>query len=568
MLFLKPLFYSMQAHILNMRCTFMPLSVSIQPHANSQEFSERKAKPKPHLAWLKQLHQAVSDMTTALSVIDDVNISERSRNAQLKPIVMSRMHTTLLATSELVLPLMREEATSTRTEYTMFVADFAKFLAGLVPQLRKRGLCLSLVTASSIGTADEHVFWELWSCLEAGCKSFCRIAESSYDVWPENEKPFYPSLCAAFHSLLHWLLSMSRSSAWQLMRPEHCLHMRNDELLLMLSLPIGYLTDLATAQFLGHTTHFDTLSPNLLSMLCCIVTEQFGCAPLLVPRSHTTASMKASTYTRGVVYKAQDISRSRLYLVIDTLVVLIYNLTVIDDSPHRIVPLTCLTAPAVIQFSKVAVMIQIQMQPHESDLVERSMSCLMYLLNLSLNQSYDEGGLDFSPLQRSNKDALGLPTHLNQALSDAALETDRSLLHTLSCYMDVHLPFTELCCRLQYLLVQIWKSACRLHPFSSAATSKIAQSIIGLAKQCTTHGLMLMQYFKADKGNLKSQQRARTQTQKEMRKQAQSILAKLSVTKHAIWNDEGMKALRNLTLAISHFKLYSQGTNVNFDACK
>lgn len=517
-----------------------------------------------HPAWLKQLCQAIRDMSKALKVIADVAVSRQSMMARLQAIMMSRLHTTMLASSELVLPLTQAETPSIRTAYALMVAEIVFFLESLIPQLCKRGCRLSSVTACSVGTADEHVFWELWSCLDAGCAALAIASQKSIQVWPVDDHPYYPSLYTAFHSLLTWLLSFSRSPAWLLMRPEHCLHMRNSELLKIFHLLSGFLSDFASDQFAISILHFNRLPADFLPLLCCIASEQFGNVPPLVPRAQVLAGAKATTYTRGVVFQAKDISPECLHLFIESITSLLEALTIVDSSAGRAEHFPFLTSPAVIQLLKVALIIQGRKSPYEPDAVERTVLCLHYALRLALIQEKHSPRHPLSVTnQERNSNSVSLPMHLNAVLSKSALETDQRLLHVLSKHMDVCVCLTGPCCRVQNLVVQSWVVFGELYPVSAAVLSKMSQSLVGLAKQCTTHGLFLMLEFQRERASSQPQQpsnfESKTIQQTQQHKQALEHVAKLEDVKLAVWTEEGMNALQTSMMLTSHFKTDNMG---------
>lgn len=521
--------------------------------------------PIPLLAWLKVLRQAVCDVTRAVSTLAGVDMSIHSMHAHLKPAMTARRHIALLTSPALVLPIHNKDRPSIRSEYTSFVADFVRFLATMVPQICKRGPCLGLSSACSVGSADGKLFWDLWSLLDAGCQAFSTLTAKSSVVWLHDAQPVYPSLCDALTSLLTWILSISRSPAWRLMRPEHGLHMRNDELLTMLCLPLGYLTESSseTAQSCINAPNFDTMSRHLLPLVCCIATEQFGTAPLVVPTTRIAAGMKATTYMCDAGLQAQENPAARLHVFIDSLTSLIYNFAINDKKAEQAVHLSRFTAPAVIQLLKVGLMTQTRMQPPAPLLVKCSIWCLEYVLGLSMMMLHGSPDHALSEIdQACNTDKLGLPLHLNPVWNEPALETDRLLLHSLSVYMHSHVSLTVPCSTLQTLILQNWHFVGRSCPASAASMVKIHQSVVGLAKQCTAHGLILMQQFQGPKCPGKTQGRARTARQKQLRKDAESDAAKLSSFRLVLENEEGMQAISSLMLSISDLSFFNSRSTV------
>lgn len=506
-------------------------------------------------------------MTEALSVIPDVEVSYHSLHRCINPCRMIRVRTSLFAISENVLTLQPENAPGSRSEYMHFVSDFEAFLTLLVPKLEKRASRLSSLTACIVGTADEHVFWELWGCLEAGCVAFCSVDETSSQVWDEQGEsggqPFCSSLFVAVNSMLTWFLSFSRSPAWQLMRSEHCRDLRNEELLKMLLLPVRCLLEIIAGSYLTGITVFALLPPNIVPLICCIFVEQFANVPPIVPTAQLSAGMKATTYTRGVVIPAADLVlvKVRMHHFVEHLTALIYHLAVIYCSPGVVELLPLLMSPAVVQLIKVSLLISTRTQPSTPALSEYNIPCFGSVLVL-LRFMFRVG--DFlSPKENTgNRDSSGLPVHLSAAASSQVLETDMTLLHALSVHMGAHVSLTVPCCLLQAAIVQSWQDAGRLYSIPPVRLSMMQQSLVGLAHQCTTHALHLMHLMVVEKGVGQPQKRSNNPRQKQQRKQARKKASTMMEIKLELWNVEGMRGLRSMMRLVSHFQTYTTGTKI------
>lgn len=508
------------------------------------------------------MRRAVHDMTKAVSITGDVEVSRKSMYTCIFPIQRSCMHTEALYTSTSTLPLPPEGALGSWPALTLFIVEFAALLSALVPQLDKRSSRLSSVIACSVGTPEEHVFWELWGCLETCSAAFCVVSSKSLAVWEvvagsEEGLPFHHPLCNAVHCLLSWLLSFTRTPAWRLMRTEHSVYMRNEQLLQILTMPLEFLFKLCKGPHSSHVTQFNLLPPNFVPLLCCISAELHSNVPFIVPRPKLTKGMRPATYSQGVVWQAKDASPLRLQHFTRGLSDLLSCLSQVDISPSQVACFPFLTSPAVVQMLKVALIVQTGMQPSAPDSLRQSVLGLGYILGLQQSMGCHVGALSISD-QAGNRDAAGLPLHLNPVLSDQALETDRRLLHALTLYMDADVLSTVPCCLLQASLVQSWEDTriSMRDPVPPAVLVKMAESIVGLAKQCTTHGLYLIQHVMAERGSNQIQKRARTSSQKQQRNKAQAEAAQRRGIKFEFRNKEGMEALRNMMLLITSFQTH------------
>lgn len=104
---------------------------------------------------------------------------------------------------------------ATHNEFNLLLTDSATFLTDAVRQFGGWGARLNSAFASSIGTTQEIVFWELWSLVAVTC-NFETILPTWPKFWSEDNQPLQLSWYTAFHNLLTWLLAFSNSSAWLL----------------------------------------------------------------------------------------------------------------------------------------------------------------------------------------------------------------------------------------------------------------------------------------------------------------------------------------------------------------
>lgn len=151
-----------------------------------------------------------------------------------------------------------------------------------------------------------------------------------------------------------------------------------------------------------------------------------------------------------------------------------------------------LRSPAIVQLLKLVIILPQAMPLSTPELSQHCMECLMALLHAShpphtqLSQT--------PPLSdaETNRDALGLPWHVNPALSTLALETDRRLLHALSMHMRRDASLTTTCHALQFSTLKIWTLCAVHHSLSSETRLSMRSSMVGLAKQCMVEVQQLM----------------------------------------------------------------------------
>lgn len=510
----------------------------------------------PFATWLEMLCKDLSDLTVEVTVIADACILPCSVSVQLEAIQKLHIHISLLAICDWVLPVPTHKALSMQPECTLFMVNFVALMTVLVPRLEVYGSRLSSVSACSIGTVAEHIFWELWSCLSAGFTALAELDEKISKVWPWEEHLFYPTLFAALHSLLKWLLVMSRSPAWYLMRQEHGLYTRNEELIQMLHQSTSYTRKLTYAPFPASLDNINLLSMDFLPLLSCIATEQFSQAPWVVKTSHLDSSLRPTTYTKEVV-RTKGPKAGLLLPFINCFTALVNNLQVVENCSKPDMYFFFLTAPALLHFLKFAIMTQAKHLSLEPDILKRSVTCLSTFMRRSLEQSSQSqvGPCKFWTLYGNSidMDDAGLPMQLNPMFSHAVLETDVRLLHDLSCKMEIEVSLRVPCITLQIMILQSWHSVIKLHPASAEVMCKTFQATVGLANHCTRLGLVIMQQLQRENSLNNPEKYGSTARQQQKKQQVAENAARVGAINLAIWNEEGMQALQVMMLLVSKF---------------
>lgn len=376
--------------------------------------------------------------------------------------------------------------------HAFFVRDFTILLTALVLQLDRFGSRLSYVAGCSIGTPEERLFWELWGLLVAACSAFAVMSSIWPDCWLVDQQLLYSKLITAFHATLAWLLSVSRSPAWTLMRTEHGSLARNSELITILTQPVMGLVLLqpVTDACLAHC--LSILPPDVLPLICCIISEQFGTAPLLVKQQPFAASMSATSYTQST-HSFTPVHVS-LHLLLCSLLEANQIVCVYAQKSNCSKTLYVATSPAIVQMMKVILLLPPKVVCLEPGLVIPSLTTLVSLF-VTLQSDFDRtlACLSSSTVYSTlNTDSCGLPKHSNPLLSRQVLDTDMRLLHVLGGI--------SIRCReafpLQSMIVrgwnQLWTEKAQHDPVQSKGLEMMMRGRVGVAKECSSHMLCLM----------------------------------------------------------------------------
>lgn len=378
----------------------------------------------------------------------------------------------------------------TRPQYAVFVTDFIALVAALIPELQRLGPRLSLVRARSIATvAEEELFWGLWGSVVGACSAFNSVAINGPDLWTVEEQPHHVPLYAVFHSLLEWLLPMTRSAAWRLMQPEHGTWNRDRELTLILKQPGMMIATLASATIHSAMGHLHLLPPSLLPLICCITCEQLCSIPQLVDCAVTAPNIRASFYRQGIAS-----ARSTAHPVNHILGILTgasATLANVDRSMGHDGRLPVLRSPAVLHFLKAAIIMHGSKNYTEPAFLLLSIEAFngIFKQYFAYTEAHSKDPMPAGALD-GNRDDMGLPVHINPLLSDASLVTDTWMLHVLTSHMQADVSLTQVCRTAQCSMLSGWLLAGRrCSSPTTAALSAMAKSVVGLAKQCTTHML-------------------------------------------------------------------------------
>lgn len=227
---------------------------------------------------------------------------------------------------------------------------------------------------------EGDVFWGLWRLLAAS-SSACNVA---LEVCPERlslaQQPFYPPLYVALDSVLVWLLKISRSPAWIAMTIKQGLQPRNRDLLVILLLPVNILPSIRNAVLPMAISHSLSLPSSFVPLLCCVITEQFGRQPLLVPQPIPVAKISACDHKARVGSRIINVP---LFQLLELLSTEISNFGILNNDTGYEGKFPFLASPAVSQFQKVIVLLPADKYSSILCIIQRTVRYLNNILSLA-----------------------------------------------------------------------------------------------------------------------------------------------------------------------------------------
>lgn len=485
-----------------------------------------------HTVWLQQLRSTICKMTETLAALADTSLPNPSLNAQLPR--LQTLHQTLRRICESPNPQHEDVDASTRTAHALLTASFAGFLTVVVPQLAKLGTRLNSArntrkadamldfgpismpasnsssgggggSGSSMGTAEEACFRELWICFASSFYAVTTVDRKLLNLWSEDNFQMYASLYPAYHTLLTWLLDFTRSPTWLAMRPQHGLHVRNSPLLLILHQLTNFLSTLATRPLSVLLKHLALLPPNSIPLLCCIVSEQLNGVRPIVPPASITSGTSATCFPGRLL---PDFHSLVVFLpqFLHLMCVFISNLACQDSSRARVASrdfFPFLTAPAVLHMLKVILILQgesSQPPPGPPVVALTATKALDVLLAKNARLATARPPICLSLSERpGNRDRSGLPLHMEPRLSRAVLETDVRLLRALGKMMEGDVRMAVASYGVQIRILQCWMYFGNQYPVLDGAVSKMMASAEELAKQCALHTLQSMLHMQRER---------------------------------------------------------------------
>lgn len=416
--------------------------------------------------------------------------------------LLIKLHPTLVEISGAFPRVSHAEDPLMQTAHANFVIDFAAFLNLLVPQLDRLASTAANASPGS-RTVEENVFWNLWMSLSYVCMAFGMWPV----LWEYGRRPFHPPMFKAFYSLLKWLLKLTRCHAWLRMKREHGLLDRNHAMYFILSAPMNYLGELSLAPLADVTAGMSSIAPDFIPLLCCVASEHFGNVPSLVSGEALQGRLGAvysHTLHLSYVNPRHEHIRSFYSNMSKTISSFVQRDSSIDIEGMGI-ELPFLKSPSVIQALKVMLIFPGNLRLVCHDI----MYCLQAVLFHGLpGHNTRPGASTSSSDNEANRDARGLPWHLNALRSKQVLETDVKLLHalgvdhfsnddTISGVKDheecLDSEIVLLRYRIKTLVVKAWVHLGEFYPATPEALKVMADCMVGIARRCTSDSLVLMQ---------------------------------------------------------------------------
>lgn len=426
--------------------------------------------------------------TSAMTEIANTSLSQSTMQAHIQMLQSMSLNMLTHTNPSNSVPLVAYS--STRANCSSMIADFVHFLTAIVPQLERMGSRLSSPVRSSIGTSEERLFWELWRLLANLSQAFHMVSGML-----ECPQPFNPPLLSAFYKLLQWLLPMTRSSAWMKMRSRHGSNRRNCDLVTILGTISESLLSLNDFQPNVVASNLGSLPVKSLPMICSIVSEQFGNAPLLLSPATPLAHSAASVYSTGLWMQKPSDSYMRTILF-ESLTRVIFRLVKADKGCDHHGHFSCLMNPAVLQCCKTILLIVPYGSPKiDKQYMRYSVECMQELLLFALEDAQPWLVGPLSALDRPSEFHLGqacLPAHAIPCVSRQAMHTDMRVLHVLGSYVGADKLSATMCYQVQTLILRSWSDSMERCSLDQELTSEMAGAVAGLGKQCMSHSLQFL----------------------------------------------------------------------------
>lgn len=440
-----------------------------------------------------------------------------------------------------------DECSSTQHKPPGVVEDLLALLVELVAELETLSTRWNLeAPASDIERTAEDLFWRLWGLLGTICLTYKMITLRQPSICLVKQ---HPSVHTAFLSLLNWLLGFTQSPAWLLISSDDAFWQRREELATILEQPARCLLSISTAPTLPILIdQVALLSPEFLPMLCCIASEHLG--KLYDVATNSPLRTSSTVYT-SLHTSTAPTSIAHLPFVLSvgsTLVCSIDNLLISKGSMQCDGIFPQLRAPAVLQLLKVILALPLESTASVQDLWRRCLCCLNLLLCTCQAKVHTDAclGHPLSSYDREvNRNALGLPFHADPLDCKQVLQTDTKLMHTLGIHTVDDGPSSAMRLYTQHLILETWSLA---HgdlptPASAAHIRAALQSVVHIARQCTSHALQLMRRQTTNGLNGPAQPR-----QQGVRRNARLRDSKLEAL-----GPEGTEMTRSLMFDVSRF---------------
>lgn len=572
------------------------------------------------MKWLQQMCSTIHHMHHTVKSVADSALPQPALQTHLP--LMRTLHQMLMTLAQSAPARGMDPCQEMQTDHALFITSFTAFLTVLVPQLERFGARLSLPpcdkpaaataaaaalaslpapaeataravataqatsrpaavttaaaakraekTAAAAAEAEEDVFWALWRFLVASCVALGHSSTSRPHPFHVQQHALYSPLYSAMQAVLVWLLAMTRSPAWMLMKAQHGLVRRNGELRIVLVQPLNLLNGILSTPLHVRFSHLQSSAKTFLPLVCCILSENIGSAPRVVPRSEKEESLLgvlATSYVRGV---DTDMHEFPILNVLNFVAQLVGNCSAMEKQAGNVGRFRFLTAPAVMHLLKAVLLLPTAELLRAPQLVPQTLMCLeaCYSIGEQHNLNRPVGPLSTSQGQE-NRDPLGLPWHLNPCFSSPARWTDMRLLDFISKHIDQAPGLNTNCHGVQVWILMSWLESVKLYPAPPEAVAEIVRGVIGLSQQCMAHLKHAMQHKQWELKGLRDTQPlpARQQPPQEQQQQRIPLKAGEGTTSNlVVLGVKGGHKVRNLIYLASQIRLVFHA-GVEREAC-
>lgn len=247
--------------------------VCLRPVQDTTNPALMAAALRAQCACMHDVMRAITDAVESIAATPEAHPSLRSEALQL----LQGLHPAMAAVTTNFPNIQPPHHSLMQSQHAQYTHDFVTLLNALVPQLARFGSAAACV--AGFGSAEEAIFWNLWSFLASSCGMLVRWP----DVWDPSSGPAVcPDLFVTFRGLLLWLLQLIRSPAWTAMKQQHGSLCRGQELHSVLACLLQSLIYTTRPQLACTIGFPSTISQDLISLLCCIASEHFGTVPSLI----------------------------------------------------------------------------------------------------------------------------------------------------------------------------------------------------------------------------------------------------------------------------------------------
>lgn len=368
------------------------------------------------------------------------------------------------------------------------IEEIAALLEILMVQLHRFGSHLGSADLGSISNAKDRLFWELWTLLLSIFHSLQSVTGPGGmpAVWDQRYRPAFLSLYHAFHSLMVWMISISRSQAWLAMTIQHGLLQRRNDVLFLILHSSNWLTHIFSAPPSLLTISLGLVLDTYLPLLCTLAVETYHHIPALVKPYPPLGHVQATAYPQHLsLYHLAKIFPHQIQDQVKNILACFLTRDRMNPPYTHDV--------AVLHFVKVYLVSTAPV------LIQDNFKMIGWLYDL-LRESLSTPTPELSQAAREcNSNLLGLPLFLNPLVSSHILDIDLQLLHMLGTFIDNEdHGRTIRIYVLQSIIIGCWILSGRQLVATTDQVSEMVKCVAVLAKECSKKVLLMMNVTKTN----------------------------------------------------------------------